>query len=237
MSNLIVASNCYNEEHRFLERYLDSISQLTDKIVLIDDGSTDNSLSICKKYTKYVYQTNHIYNENEAKLRSILWDKTIEIAEDGDYILNGDCDEIFTPNSIKHFHEQLKKCDEIGGDAIGWTKYDMWNETQYRDNPIGMSDRRLWIWCIKYNKFKHYYWNNLKLHGGSVPINGYVCALPTKLQIQHWAYSTLELRKQKVQFYKQYDPNAIYGDKNQYDNILEENPYLVDFKDNFEDIK
>ena len=38
MNNLIIASLVYNEEHRFLEKYLNSISKLTNKIVIIDDG-------------------------------------------------------------------------------------------------------------------------------------------------------------------------------------------------------
>ena len=80
-----------------------------------------------------------------------------------------------------------------------------------------------------------YYWTNMKIHGGSVPINSYFSAYPSKLQIQHWAYSTLELRKQKVDFYKTYDEGAKCGNKQQYDSILDENPNLIDFKDNFED--
>ena len=51
------------------------------------------------------------------------------------------------------------------------------------------------------------------------------------------AYSSLELRQQKIKFYKKLDPNSEWGIKAQYDSILDENPILIDFKDNFEDIE
>lgn len=238
MNNLIIASLVYNEEHRFLEKYLNSISKLTNKIVIIDDGSTDNSLNICSKYTSNIFQTNRVFDDKEPELRKMLWDKTILLAQDGDFILNSDCDEIFTENSLNHFEEAIYNCNKLGADALGWTKYDMWNKNQYREeNPYWIASKKIWIWCVKYKKNYNYYWRNNKHHGGSVPINSYFCAYPSKLQIQHWAYSTLELREEKVNFYKRIDPEAQWGIKEQYDSILDENPTLIDFKDNFEDIE
>lgn len=238
MNNLIIGLIVYNEENKFLNEVLESISKLSNKIVVIDDGSTDNSVGICSKYTSNIYQTNRLYNENEAKLRNMLWEKTSIIANDGDFIYNSDCDEIFTPNSLLHFEEAIWNCNKLGADSIAWTLYDMWNKNQYREEPpLWTASKRLWTRCIKFKKNYTYYWNNLKLHCGSIPINGYFCTLPTKLQIQHWAYSTPELRQQKVEFYKHYDPNAIYGNKEQYESILDTTPILKDFKDNFEESK
>lgn len=237
MNNLIIGVIVYNEEKRFLKSFLDSISKLTNKIVIVDDGSTDNSLSICSKYTSNIYQTNRLYDKNEAELRKYLWDKTSLLADNGDFIFNSDADEIFTPNSLNYFEQYLYECNKLGGDSISWIKYDMWNETQYREEPpLWTASQRFWTWCVKYRKNYNYYWTDMKIHGGSVPINSYFCTLPTKLQIQHWAYSTLELRNEKVNFYKQYDPEAKFGNKKQYESILDKNPILIDFKDSFEDI-
>ena len=67
MTKVTVMIPVYNTE-RFLPRCLDSLlaQTFTDfEILLIDDGSTDNSLYVCKRYTSTdkrirVLQTEHI---------------------------------------------------------------------------------------------------------------------------------------------------------------------------------
>ena len=238
MNNLILGCLVYNEEKRFLKKFLNDISQLTNKIVIIDDGSTDNSISICSKYTSNIYQTDRLMAKDESILRSKLWEKCTEIAKEGDYILIQDCDELYTNNSIQNFEKTIYAAEKLQADSIAHIKYDMWNENQYReDPPYWQAHFNYLVWCVKYRKNYDYYFNNMKLHCGSIPVNAYYNAFPSKLQVQHMAYSTLELRKQKVEFYKQLDPNAQGFMKNQYDLILDENPTLIDFKDNFEDTK
>ena len=235
MNNLILGSLVYNEEHRFLEKFLTNMSQLTNKIVIVDDGSTDNSVHICSKFTSNISITDRLMTKNESVLRSKLWEECIKIAKDGDYILIQDCDEFYTDNSLQNFERTLKIGDSLGADSITITKYDMWNDKQYReDPPYWQAHFHFLVWCVKYRKNYDYYWNNMKLHCGSLPINAYYCAFPSKLQVQHMAYSTPELRQQKVDFYKNLDPNAQWGIKEQYDSILSKNPNLIDFKDNYE---
>lgn len=235
MNNLILGCLVYNEEKRFLNQYLEKMSQLTNKIVIIDDGSTDNSIQICSKYTSEIYQTNRLMTKDESLLRRTLWDKCSLLCNNDDYILIQDCDEFYTENSLENFERALKTGEKLGADSLAIKKYDMWNKTQYReDPPYWQVHFQFLIWCVKYRKNYNYYWNNMKLHCGSLPINSYFNAFPSKLQVQHLAYSTPELRQQKVDFYKNLDPNAQWGIKEQYDSILSENPTLIDFKDNYE---
>ena len=238
LNNLIIGSIVYNEENRFLKQYLDIVSQLTNKLFYIDDGSTDNTISIISKYTSNILQTNRLFKENETKVRKLWWDEATKIANDKDFIFILDCDEIITNNSIKHFEEELNKAIKLDCDALAMWRYDMWNKTQYREDDIWKCQNKPWVSCIQYRKYKNkigYYWNNMKIHGGSFPLNYYSCAYPSKLQVQHMAYSTLELRKQKIDFYKEYDINPMNSMQIQYNSILDENPNLVDFKDNFKD--
>ena len=235
MSNLIVGSLVYNEEHKFLEQYLNSISKIANKLVLIDDGSTDNSLAICKKYTDNIFQTKNLFKTNESQLRQLLWNKCIQQCKEDDFILIQDCDELYTESSLQSFQQAIQVADKLQADGIGFNLYDMWNESQYREEPpYWTASQHFWVRCIRYKKNYTYYWNGNKLHCGSLPVNGYYNAIPTKLQIKHMAYSTLELRQKKVEFYNNLDPQAKYGIKAQYDSILDENPILKDFKDNFE---
>jgi len=235
MNNLVLGCLVYNEEKRFLKQYLDKMSLLTNKIVIVDDGSTDNSTNICSQYTSEIYQTDRLMTKDESLLRRILWEKCIQLCSNNDYILIQDCDEFYTDNSLKNFEKTIRIGESLGADSLAIKKYDMWNEKQYREEPPYWNvHSQFLVWCVKYKKDYNYHWNNMKLHCGSLPINAYYNAFPSNLQVQHLAYSTPELRKQKVEFYKNLDPNAQWGIKEQYDSILSENPMLIDFKDNYE---
>ena len=236
MNNLILGCLVYNEEKRFLNQYLEKMSQLTNKIVIVDDGSTDNSVQICSKYTSEIYQTDRLMTKDESLLRRTLWDKCSLLCNNDDYILIQDCDEFYTEKSLENFEKEIKIGESLGADSLAIKKYDMWNNTQYReDPPFWKAHLQFLIWCVKYKKDYNYYWNNMKLHCGSLPINSYYSAFPSKLQVQHLAYSNLKLRQQKVDFYKKLDPNPNDFMKIQYNSILDENPTLINFKDNYED--
>lgn len=235
MNNFIIGMCVYNEEHRFLEKCLKNMCSITDKLIIIDDGSTDNSYDICSKYALNLIKTNHLYNENESKLRNLLWQECTKVANNNDYIFINDADEMFTQNSILHFQEEFEKAIKYDADAIGFYRYDMWDKIYYRKENMWNSDTP-WVRCAKFKKNFIYYWTGLKIHGGSIPINSFTNYYTAKLQIQHWAYSTPELRAEKIKFYNQYDPNNKYGLPGQYDSILDKNPTLIKFKDFYEDI-
>lgn len=238
MNNLIIGTLVYNDEHKFLKQYLDKISQLTNKIVIIDDGSTDNSVSICSKYTSNIFKTDRIMTKSESLLRTALWNKCVQIANNNDFILILDSDELLTLNSIKHFEEKIYECNKLDGDSISTILYDMWNVSQYREDlPLWKAHKNLWVWCCKYRKNYRYYWDNNKLHSNRLPINSHFSIYLTNLQIQHMSYSTPELRLAKRKYYDTLDKNGEWDSIKKYNSILDENPTLIDFKDNFEDTK
>ena len=236
MNNLIIGGNVYNDEHKFLIPWLENISKLNSKIVIIDDGSTDNSLSICSKYTSYIFQTNRLFEQGENKIRQLWWEKATEIAEEGDFIFPLDTDVTLTENSILYYYEELEKCIKNNCDALCGTQYDMWNKEYYREEPEKKWVENLHPWKIgiKYKKNYKYYWNEMPIHCGQLPINAFFSIYPTKIQGQHWGYSTPELRRKKVDFYNKYDPYDITEvGKIRYDSIMDENPHLYPFIDNY----
>ena len=87
---LSIAMIIKNEE-KTLERCLKSLSLLKNKIdyelIIVDTGSTDNSIEIAKKYTDKVY--NHKWNNNFADMRNI----SISYCKGG-WILIIDADEV-----------------------------------------------------------------------------------------------------------------------------------------------
>lgn len=105
MSQLVsIMTPCYNGE-TFVGRYLDSVlAQTYDNIevVLVDDGSTDNTASIVKSYIpkfeskgcKLIY----VYQENGGPAEAI---STAMPLVTGDFINWFDSDDFLTPDSIE----------------------------------------------------------------------------------------------------------------------------------------
>ena len=102
----------YNIE-QYLDECLNSVLNQTYKnieVILVDDGSKDNSKKICKKYCnldnrfKYYYQK----NSGASKARSNGLDKS-----NGEYIFFLDSDDFITNDAIEILVNGLKKNDLI----------------------------------------------------------------------------------------------------------------------------
>lgn len=108
--NLSIIIPIYNVEkylNKCLKSVLDQIDK-NDEVILINDGSSDNSFNICKKY-KDLYKENNVRlinknNEGIAKTRNI----GLKIAT-GDYIFWIDSDDWLEENCIKKVKETIKK--------------------------------------------------------------------------------------------------------------------------------
>lgn len=100
MVSIIVAA--FNEEKN-IERLLKSIKNQTIKnveTVIVDDGSTDRTIEIAKKYTSKVYARNHAE-------RSVQRNFGVSRAK-GKYVLILDADMELTPGVVKSCLENIK---------------------------------------------------------------------------------------------------------------------------------
>lgn len=98
----------YNSE-KFLYSLLNNLIQQTYKnieIILVDDGSTDNSLKICNEFKKNDNRIKILSKENEGV--SVTRNKGIDVAT-GEYITFLDSDD--TLNS-KYIEELVNNIDE-----------------------------------------------------------------------------------------------------------------------------
>ena len=111
MSKLIsVIINCYNQD-KFLEKCLDSVINQTYKnleIIIVDDGSTDNTLKISKKYQKKDNRIKVISTPNYglSKSRNIGIDNST-----GDYLYFVDSDDIIEKDVIEYLYNISIKYD------------------------------------------------------------------------------------------------------------------------------
>lgn len=92
MSKTIALCMIVKNEEQFLRRCLDSVKNKVNQIIIVDTGSTDNTLSIAKEYTNDVYSFKWIDDFSAARNESIKYATT-------DYILVMDADEYLEDDS------------------------------------------------------------------------------------------------------------------------------------------
>jgi glycosyltransferase involved in cell wall biosynthesis len=99
-----VVLNVLNEEKN-IERALASI-KWADEVVIVDDGSTDDTLNIAKKYTKLIYKHKSVGYVEPARNLAIS-------KASGDWILIVDADEEIPETLVKRLQEVAEKMEQI----------------------------------------------------------------------------------------------------------------------------
>ena len=100
----------YNAE-LFLARTLTSIfsQDFSDyELLLVNDGSTDNTLDICKEFAAVYPQVKVIDKKNEGV--AVARNAALQAAQ-GKYILFVDADDIFYPQALKKIYGRLRESD------------------------------------------------------------------------------------------------------------------------------
>lgn len=81
------------DEEQTIERILNCAKQFCDEIIIIDTGSKDNTKSICKKFTNFVYDFD--WQDDFAKARNYSFSFATK-----DYIIWLDADDYITEENI-----------------------------------------------------------------------------------------------------------------------------------------
>ncbi|MDO4283116.1 MAG: glycosyltransferase [Clostridia bacterium] len=93
-----------NEED-VLKRCLESVQDITDEIIIVDTGSTDNTKKIAKEFTNKIYHFSWV--DDFAKARNYSFSKATK-----DYILWLDADDVILPKDKEKFKEFKKTLDK-----------------------------------------------------------------------------------------------------------------------------
>ncbi len=94
-------------EEEYLRESLDSVKDIADEIVLVDTGSTDNTIKIAEMYNAKVY--NYDWTDDFAAARNYALGKTT-----GNWVLCLNADERLSDQSI-HELKNIISCKEIAG--------------------------------------------------------------------------------------------------------------------------
>ncbi|MCH5586716.1 glycosyltransferase family 2 protein [Shimazuella sp. AN120528] len=216
-----------NEAGRYLRQVLKNHLPYIDEAVIIDDGSTDDTADVCKEILHdiplHLIQNETSQFANEVILRKQQWEETVKT--NPEWILNLDADEMLEEkfvHQVEDIHQQQIY------DAIYFRLYDMWNETHYREDNFWKAHHFYRPFMIRYRDDLEYTWKETAQHCGRFPIEvyqfSYFCH---PARIKHLGWASPKDRKKKYDRYMELDPEGKFGWKEQYDSILDEQPYLI----------
>lgn len=190
--NVTIATIVKNEADRFLPDALECWTAVSDRVVAVDNGSTDATLDILSAFGAEVHHFEPPMDGNEAEARAFLWQKAVQGA---DWVVHLDADQVVAADFRPH----------LTGDRVAFPVFDMWSPTEYR------SDRwwkvRPW-WTalrVKNKADQPWKWPDRGWHSGHVPQNldmfGPPSAIPHTCGVLHYGYATPELRERHFDAY------------------------------------
>jgi len=101
----ITAMYRVKNEERWIEKSIQSVLDICSTIVVLDDGSSDSTLEICKSFDNVIVQSQSNLPLDESRDRNTTLKMALE--KKPDYIFTIDGDEILAPNSYDIFLDEL----------------------------------------------------------------------------------------------------------------------------------
>jgi glycosyltransferase involved in cell wall biosynthesis len=172
MSQLVVASLIRNEGDRYLRSALRAWSDFADRIVILDDNSTDKTVEVARSFEKAVVLERYGANEamwgRESAARRELWDAALENSEPGDAIFWLDADMVPMRDPREYLDDRI--------DSYLFTLYDLWGEDDYgrllyRDDAYWRAHFAPRVWMIRRPHELKVEWNLRGVHCGHLPAN------------------------------------------------------------------
>jgi len=219
-----------NEENRFLKQVLNAAKEYVDFILIIDDASTDDTVSECTEiladFPHKIIQNETSLFENETILRSYQWQESIKLGPE--WILVLDADEVFE-NSIT---DQINDLLQTKKDAIYFRLYDFWNELEYREDEHWYAHQIYRPFMMRNKSDITYSFHNMAQHCGRLPAE--IIHFPyllSDIKLKHFGWSRACDRQEKFERYLKLDPEGKFGNMAQYRSILDKKPNLIPFEE------
>jgi GT2 family glycosyltransferase/glycosyltransferase involved in cell wall biosynthesis/ubiquinone/menaquinone biosynthesis C-methylase UbiE len=208
----IVCMMRIRNEERWIKEVMDSIARAADGIVIVDDGSTDNTPMICKFHPAVVDY--HWQNELQTDQRR---DKQLclqmALAQNPDWILGLDADEALESSAAPRIFEAIRRCSpEVS--ILKVVSLFMWNDmNHYRTDGVYKRICQERLFRVAGQTPQSLQYQPTKFKG-----NGHCTRLPAGIQgreleidvnILHLGYMYPEVRARRYEYYRNRDPKEF----------------------------
>lgn len=220
-----------NESSFFLENILTHLCAFVDAFVIIDDDSSDHSADLCRKILKdkplTLVELKSSLFSREHLLRRYQWELTQ--AQNPEWILCLDADEFFEDAWHAHLPPILKQKQYH---VVGFRKYDMWDDTHYRDDELWNAHKAVWPHLVRNLPQIDSTFQQTHQHCGRIPVAyDHLPMLQSVLRIKHYGSATPTIREKKFRRYALLDPQGLFGNLAQYSSLMDPSPNLIEWTD------
>ena len=215
---------------RYLERVLKNAFQFCGKVVVLDDGSQDNTREICEAQGAQVFRRQSqeaFWDSNESSARAMLWDLATKDAGPDDWIWIFDADHELLDTAVAHA-QTLTQTSVVN--AWAYPLYDCWDsDTQMRTDGYWQAHLNPRIWLVKALPYEGYVpeWSNKAIHSGHIPHNYPLASAVAPGGIKHLGYINAEHRLTKAEKYLSLGSKLTPFEREHAKSILE-SPILQD---------
>jgi len=192
----IVGITPIKNEAAFIDTYASSISQICDKVIVLDDNSTDNSVELLKKYDKIeVIKLDD--NDGWGGKRSYLYNLARDYS--ATHIVALDADEAFTNPFIENFDTLITQLNPGFKFAMQWLA--MWKTTTHYRNDSS-------VWSNNFKDFIIHDDGKINYSGGWIheprlPITENYIKVPLEQgAVFHYQFSCWEAFQIKQSWYR-----------------------------------
>ncbi|MAE66601.1 MAG: dolichyl-phosphate mannose synthase [Phycisphaeraceae bacterium] len=114
----LVAIPVYNEQ-RYVTRVLEQVRQFADNVLVIDDGSTDDTPLLLARQAVEVIRHAANRGYGQSLIDAFRWAQCYRF----DWLITMDCDEQHEPASLPDFHAAIEQSGSSAVDVISGSRY------------------------------------------------------------------------------------------------------------------
>ena len=205
MTRLVSALLVRNEASpdRYLERILRRCAEFSEDILVLDDGSTDDTVELCKRAGALVKQrpASPPMWGAEASARAELWERGAKLAKDG-WLLVADADMLLVG-------DPKPLCASWDVNSWAFVLYDVWSEDEklFRCDPPWMGHLVPRPWLVRPAAVPAGWrpeWPSRGLHVGHIPSNFPLICGAVEPHVLHWRHLAYAKREHRERKHRQY---------------------------------